>query len=405
MIKLDMSKAYDRLSWRFLLQVMRAFGFSHQWCDLIYRNISNCWYFIIWGGTSFDCFKSSRGVHQGDPLSPSLFILAMEYFSRLYNTSVQNSTIKSYIVASIIPPMHHLLYADDLLLFSSGRKDSVRKLLDIIKYFCAMSGQMLNPDKSVPFFAKSISDCRRKDLLKLTSFKNGTFQTNYLGAPLFPGRPKIIFFKHLEDNIRNKIEGWTKQFLSISGRATLISSVLGSLSVHTLSILPVPKGCIKKMESLMSNFLWDSKRHWIKWSAVCTPKMEGGLGIRNLSGVKNAVLAKLAWKFLIKDSLWANYATQRFLSRSSSSATWRAIHPLVKDLRNDSVWAIGSGNTYISHLCEWLDITVIALEYMHFRQSLRLLFRPFLYDFTCYLMLCGSFQAYFRDLAENTSEQ
>ncbi|KAL9675393.1 hypothetical protein QQ045_003595 [Rhodiola kirilowii] len=192
----------------------------------------------------------------------------MEYFSRLYNYSVQNNTIKSYIVASGIPLVHHLLYADDLLLFSSGRKDSVRKLLVINKHFCAMSGQMLNPDKSVLFFAKSIIDSRRKELLKLTSFKKGTFPTNYLGAPLFPGRPKIIFFKHFEDNIKNKIEGWTKQFLSISGRATLISSIPGSLIINTLSILHVPKGCIKKMESLMSNYLLDSKRHWIKWSSV-----------------------------------------------------------------------------------------------------------------------------------------
>ncbi|KAL9673176.1 hypothetical protein QQ045_029430 [Rhodiola kirilowii] len=100
MLKLDMSKAYDRLSWRFLLRVMRAFGFSHQFCDLIYCNISNC----------------------------------------------------------CIPPVHHLLYADDLLLFSSSMKDSVRKMLDIIKKFCTILGKMLNPDQSVLFFAKVPSE-------------------------------------------------------------------------------------------------------------------------------------------------------------------------------------------------------------------------------------------------------
>ncbi|KAL9681960.1 hypothetical protein QQ045_013752 [Rhodiola kirilowii] len=62
LMKLDLSKAYDRLSWRFLLHLMRAFSFSHHWCDLIYRNIANCLYSVIWGGKSFDFFKSNRGV-------------------------------------------------------------------------------------------------------------------------------------------------------------------------------------------------------------------------------------------------------------------------------------------------------------------------------------------------------
>ncbi|KAL9676641.1 hypothetical protein QQ045_004857 [Rhodiola kirilowii] len=84
-IKLDMSKAYDRLSWRFLLKMLRALGFSELWCDLIYRNISNCWYSISWDGNIYGHFKSNRGVHQGDPLSPSLSILAMEYFSQSLN--------------------------------------------------------------------------------------------------------------------------------------------------------------------------------------------------------------------------------------------------------------------------------------------------------------------------------
>ncbi|KAL9663307.1 hypothetical protein QQ045_028147 [Rhodiola kirilowii] len=248
MLKLDMSKAYDRLSWRFLLHIMRAFGFSHQWCDLIFQNISNCWYSISWGGKRFEFFKSNRGVCQGDPISSSLFIHAMDYFSRLYNSTVQNNTIKSYIVASGVPPIHHLLYADDLLIFSSRRKDSVRKALFLIDKFCGLSRQMINPDKS----------------------------------------------KHLEDNIRSKVEGWTKRFLSISGRATLINAVLGSISMHTISILPVPKGCINRLESLMSNFLWDTKRHWVSWATIFTPKCEGGLGIRNMPNLKQALLGKLA---------------------------------------------------------------------------------------------------------------
>lgn len=81
MIKIDMSKAYDRLSRGFIIRALRWYGFSHKFCNLVYYSISNCWYYVMWGGKSFGFFKSNRGVRQGDPISSSLFILAMNVFT------------------------------------------------------------------------------------------------------------------------------------------------------------------------------------------------------------------------------------------------------------------------------------------------------------------------------------
>ncbi|KAL9691264.1 hypothetical protein QQ045_011684 [Rhodiola kirilowii] len=124
-IKLDMSKAYDRVSWRFLLKVLGAFGFSELWCDLIFRNIANYWYSIAWEGDLCGHFKSSRGVRQGDPLSTSLFILAMEYFSQSLNQAVASKKIHAYKTKGCNNNIHHLLYADDMLIFSNGHKNSI----------------------------------------------------------------------------------------------------------------------------------------------------------------------------------------------------------------------------------------------------------------------------------------
>ncbi|KAL9680304.1 hypothetical protein QQ045_018182 [Rhodiola kirilowii] len=256
LVKLDMSKAYDRLSWLFLLRMFRALGFSHQWCDLIYRNISNCWYSISWGGESFGFFKSNRGVRQGDPLSPTLFVIAMEFFSRKFNAAIYNGVVHPFMCPCGPPPVHHLLYADDMVVFTNGRKNLVRKMVAIIQRFCSTSGQMLNPDKSCIFLSTSIKENRRISLLDLTGFKTGLYPVTYLGAPLFPGRPKIEYFIHLEECIKAKISGWTKRFLSIIGRATLIASVLGSLSIHTLFIIHVPKGCLRKTSRELSLGQW-----------------------------------------------------------------------------------------------------------------------------------------------------
>ncbi|KAL9681261.1 hypothetical protein QQ045_013043 [Rhodiola kirilowii] len=259
MLKIDMSKAYDRICWKFILKMLSVFGFSNKWIDLIYRNISNCWYSVLWNGF----IKSNRGVRQGDPLSPSLFILAMDYLSKLINNCIRRNEISTYKLQGCKTYMHHLMYADDLLLFSNGHINSVTKLLKIINYFCGSSGQQLNPQKSRIFFSKHIGLERKKNILKTTKFIEGTFPTNYLGAPLFPGRVKISYFKPLEDTIRSRSMGWTKNFLNISGRSTLIVSVLSSLSIHTLSIIPVPKTVIKSMEKLLATFIWDGKHHWV----------------------------------------------------------------------------------------------------------------------------------------------
>ncbi|CAM8968841.1 unnamed protein product [Rhodiola kirilowii] len=261
MLKIDMSKAHDRISWRFILKVFTALGFSNQWMDLIYRNISNCWYSIIWKGSTYGYFKSNRGVRQGDPLFPSLFIIAMEYLSKLINAGMERRQLLPYKVEGCKSHVHHLIYADDLLLFSNGHINYVKNLIKALQHFCDLSGQQLNPAKSKIFFSKHIFLSRKQNILKETQFKEDQFPTRYLGAPLFPGRPIIAYFKHLEDNIRNKITGWAKKFLSMAGRATLILSVLNSLSIHTLSVIPTLKTVLHSMERLFANFFWDGKHH------------------------------------------------------------------------------------------------------------------------------------------------
>ncbi|KAL9671329.1 hypothetical protein QQ045_008897 [Rhodiola kirilowii] len=140
-IKVDMSKAYDRLSWRFLIKVLLSFGFSHQVRDLIYRNISNCWYTVRWEGKNYQFFKSNRGVRQGDPLSPTLFIIAMDYFSKLINSAVSSNVISPYHVKGTATMVHHLMYADDMLIFTNGRKKYVEALLKLIHNLCDLSGE------------------------------------------------------------------------------------------------------------------------------------------------------------------------------------------------------------------------------------------------------------------------
>ncbi|KAL9691450.1 hypothetical protein QQ045_011874 [Rhodiola kirilowii] len=196
-----MSKAYDRISWIFLLRMLKKLGFNDNWCDLIYWNISSCFYSVLWDGSLFGHFKSNQGVRQGDPLSPSLFIICMEVFSRMLQRGCRSGRIEPYFVKVGAVQVSHLLYVDDILIFSNGSKHSLERLLTIINQFCTNSGQQLNPTKSTIFFDEHILYARRRTILQTTSFIAGTFPTTYIGAPLFPGRVKIEYFQGLEDKV------------------------------------------------------------------------------------------------------------------------------------------------------------------------------------------------------------
>jgi len=119
-VKLDMAKAYDRVSWIFLTKVLRKFGFSERIVDMVWRLISNNWYSILVNGISHGFFRSTTGLKQGDPLSPTLFIIAAEVLSRGLNKLHEDRRYRGYGMPKWSPKINHLSYADDTILFGSA---------------------------------------------------------------------------------------------------------------------------------------------------------------------------------------------------------------------------------------------------------------------------------------------
>lgn len=116
-LKLDMTKAYDRISWIFLISVMRKFGFGERWLDMNWRLISDCHFSVLINGESHGFFPSSRGLRQGDPLSPSLFIIGAEVFTRNLNMLINNSTFTPFSTSIGCFPITHLSYAEIFYFF------------------------------------------------------------------------------------------------------------------------------------------------------------------------------------------------------------------------------------------------------------------------------------------------
>lgn len=145
--KYDMSKAYDRLEWRFLLRALRGIGFSSAFQDLIYRSICNIRYRVCVNEFYSEEFGSTRGVWQGDPLSPLLFINAHQVLSFNLNKQSTEGTIKLYKLVRNMESISHLFYADDMLIFTNGRVRSLKALRRLMNRYEEPSDQQINLQK------------------------------------------------------------------------------------------------------------------------------------------------------------------------------------------------------------------------------------------------------------------
>jgi hypothetical protein len=143
-LKMDMEKAFDRMEWPFILSIMEKLGFSSTWISWIGLCISSTSFSIILNGSLFGNFSPERGLRQGDPLSPFLFILEVEVFSRLMFKEERNGSIKGLRIARNVAPIHHLFFADDLLIFGKASVAEATSIKNCLDKYCKWLGQQIN---------------------------------------------------------------------------------------------------------------------------------------------------------------------------------------------------------------------------------------------------------------------
>lgn len=139
-IKLDMSKAYDRLEWDFLRAMLTKMGFSDRWVKLIMASVDSVSYNIVHGNHTMGPIIPSRGIRQGDPLSPYLFILCAEGLSALLKFYEQRQWLHGVKVCRQAPTISHMLFADDSYLYCKANTEEAGRVMDLLRLFERASG-------------------------------------------------------------------------------------------------------------------------------------------------------------------------------------------------------------------------------------------------------------------------
>lgn len=139
--------------------------------------------------------------------------------------------------------------------------------------------------------------------MNLLGFEIGTLPFNYLGVPIFRGRPKSIHLQPVADKIKTKLAAWKASLLSIAGRVQLVKSVILNMLTHSMAIYTWHVSLLKNIEKWIKNFIWSgdtTKRKLVTmaWKKLWKPYEEGGLGLRSLISMNEAFNIKLCWDLM-----------------------------------------------------------------------------------------------------------
>ncbi|KAL6125591.1 hypothetical protein ACLB2K_073647 [Fragaria x ananassa] len=360
--KVDLSKAYDRLNWNFIEQVLYEVKIPIQLVKLIMSCVSTASYQIVLNGELSESFTGSKGIRQGDPLSPYLFVLCMEKLSHTIQHAIEMNYWKPIQSSQSGPFISHLFFADDLILFSEASTSQATIMKCCMDTFCNLSGQSVSLEKSMVYCSPNVSS----DLANRISSICGSPITEdlgvYLGMPLIHSRVSAATYSNLVDKVQTRLASWKSKTLNMAGRLTLIQSVTSSIPIYAMQTAKLPVHTCERLDRLNRNFLWgdsDQKKkvHLTNWDMVCRPKCFGGLGIKRSADMNRAMLAKASWRMAQGDNgLWNKIYQQKYLHSSSMfqdnykkpsncSPTWTAIVSGASLLNKGMRWRIGNGCT------------------------------------------------------------
>ncbi|XP_016706911.1 uncharacterized protein [Gossypium hirsutum] len=200
-VKLDMSKAYDRVEWTFLKEVLLRMGFAEEWVSLILRCVSIVSYTVNINGRRGDVFKPTRGLRQ-------------------------------------------------------ATKNKAKILKDILKEYEKCSGKCVNFSKSTIFFSSNTVEGDKATISIEMGIRRSTNMEKYLGLPNVVGKQKKESFQNLKDRIKQGVENWSTRFLSQGGKEVFIKSVLQAIPAYAMACFLLPKSLFGEFENLFARFWW-----------------------------------------------------------------------------------------------------------------------------------------------------
>lgn len=290
---------------------MIKMGFGRKWINWILNCVCLALMSILLNGSSLKPFNMEKGLRQGDPLSPYLFILISEALVWFFKNATDLNLIEPVLIGKNKVRLNLLQFADDTLMFVTNNPQCITNYFRILDIFAVMSSLNLNFSKSNFITWKLEDHVWASELAVSVGCIHTKCPITYLGFPLGKNMNRCSTWKPVLEKIHYKLSSWKARLLSRADRLTFIKSVLNSLPVHYMSIFKIPKIVAQKIVYLKRRFfLGDSSNGKmslpaIKWANIELPKQLGGLGVVNILFKNLILLVKWWWHYSESGfSLW-----------------------------------------------------------------------------------------------------
>eukprot|EP00253_Pinus_taeda_P030228 PITA_30228 len=326
--------------------------------------ISSVSFAVLINGSASSFFNSQRGLRQGCPLSPLLFLLVVEGLSRLIHKARREGKVKGIEVA-INLFISHLLFVDDILIFTNGSSNEIKEYKSIFDLFMKATGMEINTRKS----QICVADLERRESDRISNIFTFPLQPldtpfKYLGFWLKPVAYKKEDWHWLIAKIEARINHWSFRWLSRAGRLTLLKSVLLAIPVYWAALTWVPKGVLEKIRKICSRFLWagmakdSSVLPWVAWDKIARPKDWGGWGIKRLPEFSLSLAAKSGWRLISRENLWTKVVRRKYIdptpleywirsqqkNQKNISVIWKATLEAFTVIDQGLAWKVGDGS-------------------------------------------------------------
>nr|KYP58785.1 Putative ribonuclease H protein At1g65750 family [Cajanus cajan] len=315
--------------------MLNRLGFCEKWRGWIQECLTSAEVSVLVNGSPTSEFRTQRGIRQGDPLAPFLFVVVAEGLAGPMRSAMSKGLFLGYRVGQHRVLVNLLQYADDTIFFGEPSMENVLTIKCILRCYELISGLKVNFHKS-NFRILGSSEIQVLRFAVVLNCKILHFPFRYLGIPIGDNPRKSTMWRPILDKIINKLAPWKDKLISMAGRVCIINFVLTALPLYFIPFFKMPKKVVNNIIKIQRAYLWggeeDSRKvAWVSWDKICRPKQNGGLGIKNIKLFNESLLGKWRWNlFHQQGKLWANILKSKY-------GGWEILGG-AEDGHNESIW-------------------------------------------------------------------